>query len=65
MFIAVLALLATVALSGILIAVVATTAGRLEVKHARWGRVAEETSRYLNGQGDVPKFLERLDHKAH
>ncbi len=64
MFVVVLSALFILALAGGLIAVVASSAGRLEVKHARWGRVVEETSRHLNGQGDVPKFLERLDHKT-
>lgn len=61
MFVVVFAGILILALAGVLLAVVATSAGRLQVRHARWGRVVQETSRHLNGQGDVPRFLERLD----
>ncbi|MHA6524490.1 hypothetical protein [Tessaracoccus sp. G1721] len=47
-----------------LLIVVAASAGRLDVKDAKWGRAIDEANRHLNGTGDVPKFLERLDNRA-
>ena len=44
--------------------VVAVSAGHLDVKDAKWGRAIDEANRHLNGVGEVPKFLERLDHRA-
>lgn len=45
-----------------LMALVALSAGRLGGRRAaRWEQVAQTTSRHLNGKGQPPKFLERLD----
>lgn len=57
-----LAIIVTVVLALGLMAVVALSAGRLgNPRSARWERVAETTSRHLDGKGRPPKFLERLD----
>ena len=47
-----------------LLVVVAVSAGHLDVKDAKWGRAIDEANRHLNGVGEVPKFLERLDNRA-
>jgi hypothetical protein len=64
MSIAVIAVTLVLLLAVALLVVVAASAGRLDVKDARWGRVIDETNRHLNGVGEVPKFLERLDNRA-
>lgn len=57
-----IAVVMTLVLALGLMAVVALSAGRLTgTRTAKWERVAETTSRHLNGKGHPPKFLERLD----
>ncbi|TRY19013.1 hypothetical protein FOJ82_07895 [Tessaracoccus rhinocerotis] len=60
----VFAVVVTVVLALGLMAVVALSSGRLGGRRgAKWERVAETTSRHLNGKGQPPKFLERLDER--
>ncbi|MHA6511355.1 hypothetical protein [Tessaracoccus sp. Z1128] len=61
---AVFAVLLILVLAVALLIVVAVSAGRFEVKDARFGRAIDEANRHLNGNGAVPKFLERLDNRA-
>ncbi|MCC2593252.1 hypothetical protein LKO27_07500 [Tessaracoccus sp. OS52] len=61
-WIAVVAIILTVAVALGLLAVVAISAGRLTgPRAARWERVAETTTRHLNGDGTPPRVLEKLD----
>lgn len=64
MSVAVIAVLLSLILAVGLLVVVAVSAGRLEVKEPRLGRVIDEANRHLSGTGEVPKFLERLDERA-
>ncbi len=60
--IAVVGLVLTIALALFVMAVVAVSAGRSEGPgNTRWERVVDQTNRHLNAEGEVPKFLERLD----
>ncbi|GAB3822537.1 hypothetical protein GCM10028820_33370 [Tessaracoccus terricola] len=60
-----IAIVVTLVLALGLMAVVALSAGRLSgTRAAKWERVAETTSRHLNGKGHPPKFLERLDERS-
>ncbi|MBB1513718.1 hypothetical protein H5399_14055 [Tessaracoccus sp. MC1627] len=64
MSVAVIAVLFVLILAVGLLVVVAASAGHLEVKEPKLGRVIDEANRHLNGTGEVPKFLERLDNRV-
>lgn len=61
-WIVVVGLVVTIGLALFVMAVVAVSAGRMDRPNStRWERVIDETNRHLGAEGDVPKFLERLD----
>lgn len=64
MSVAVIAVLFALILAVGLLVVVAVSAGHLEVKEPKLERVIDEANRHLNGAGEVPKFLERLDNRV-
>ena len=57
----VLAIFAAVLLAGAVVAVVAIASGKLQTNLPRLQQFAERTEEVLEGQGDMPRFLERLD----
>lgn len=61
-WIVVVGLVVTIGLALFVMAVVAVSAGRISRPNdTRWERVIDETNRHLSAEGEVPKFLERLD----
>lgn len=61
-WIALIAIVVTVAVALGLLAVVAISAGQLNgPRTARWEKVADTASRHLNGEGAPPKVLGKLD----
>lgn len=60
----VVAIVVTLVLALLLMAVVAISAGRLGgPRSAKWERIADTTTRHLNGKGHPPRLLERLDER--
>lgn len=64
MWIVIGAVVVTVSLAFFLLAVVAITTGHARpTGNARWDEIIDNTGRHLNGEGSVPRVLERFDRR--
>lgn len=60
----VLLVLMLVVLAAAIVAVVAISSGHLKINRPRLEHIAERAEEVLDGRGETPQFLERLDERA-